>query len=301
MASQKEIGLTYNFMDQIFRLSLGENADFSGSMYNGDFSMTLEEAQENKHRYIIRNLRLRKGDRVLDIGSGWGPMLKALQDRGFRAIGLTLSTAQAEACRHNGLEAYVRDWNNIDVNTFGKFDGIVSLGAFEHFCSKEEFLAGKQDQIYDKFFKLCHDILPKGGRLYLQTMLFGKKMIDYRDVSVKASKGSDAQILGLMEKVFPGSWLPRGEEHVIKVAAPYFKVVSLNNGRKDYIETINQWGKKMTKFSFKKLFLALGLVRNFFIDKDFWYRMESMFYNPNQECFKRELFDHQRMVFQRRD
>ena len=51
MATQTEIADTYDYMDEIFRLSLGESADITGAMYNGDFSLTLEQAQKQKHEY----------------------------------------------------------------------------------------------------------------------------------------------------------------------------------------------------------------------------------------------------------
>jgi len=129
-------------------------------------------------------------------------MLKAAEERRGHGVGLTLSTKQAEACRHNGLEAHVRDWKDISGGTFGKFDGVVSIGAFEHFCSVEEYLAGKQERIYQDFFKLCHDLLPEGGRLYLQTMMWGKNAPEYRDISLKASKSSNEYILAVLGKFF---------------------------------------------------------------------------------------------------
>lgn len=56
MADKKDLDYTYTTIDRVFRLSMGEMGDFSGAMYNGDFSMTLEEAQEEKHRFIVKNL-----------------------------------------------------------------------------------------------------------------------------------------------------------------------------------------------------------------------------------------------------
>jgi cyclopropane-fatty-acyl-phospholipid synthase len=53
MANQQEIEETYNFMDEIFRLSFGENADLTCAMYNGNFSKTLAQAQRDKHDYIL--------------------------------------------------------------------------------------------------------------------------------------------------------------------------------------------------------------------------------------------------------
>ena len=299
MATHQEIEETYNYMDEIWRLSLGENADITCAMYNGDFSKTLEQAQKDKHDYILNGINFKAGSRVLDIGSGWGPILKTVTERGGHAIGLTLSTKQAGACRRNGLEAFVKDWKDISLDTFGTFDGIVSIGAFEHFCSVEEYLAGKQDQIYQNFFSLCYELLPAGGRLYLQTMMWGKHAPDHKNISLQAKKGSNEYILAIIEKFYPGSWLPFGEEHILRVAGPYFEQISHNNGRLDYIHTMEQWNV-VWNFSFPKLLAASKLIPQFLRDKDFRYKIESLRGSYNKECFKREIMDHQRMVFQKR-
>ena len=209
-----------------------------------------------------------------------------------------MSTKQAEACRGNGLEAYVIDWKDISVETFGKFDGVVSIGAFEHFCSVEEYLAGKQERIYQDFFKLCHDLLPQGGRLYLQTMMWGENAPDYKDISLNASKSSNEYILAVLGRFFPGSWLPGGEEQLIRIAEPYLKVVSLNNGRRDYIETLRQWGKIWTP-SIPKVIAAFKLLPYLVRDRDFRYRLETLRHGYNRECFIREVIDHQRIVFEK--
>jgi cyclopropane-fatty-acyl-phospholipid synthase len=298
MATQQQMEATYNYMDEIFRLSLGETGDLTGAMYNGDFSKTLAQAQKDKHDYVLDALNFHPGFRMLDIGCGWGPMLKAAEERGGHGVGLTLSTKQAEACRGNGLEAYVIDWKDISVETFGKFDGVVSIGAFEHFCSVEEYLAGKQERIYQDFFKLCHDLLPQGGRLYLQTMMWGENAPDYKDISLNASKSSNEYILAVLGRFFPGSWLPGGEEQLIRIAEPYLKVVSLNNGRRDYIETLRQWGKIWTP-SIPKVIAAFKLLPYLVRDRDFRYRLETLRHGYNRECFIREVIDHQRIVFEK--
>ncbi|MDZ7694616.1 MAG: hypothetical protein U5K69_26435 [Balneolaceae bacterium] len=76
------------------------------------------------------------------------------------------------------------------------------------FVRFEEYKAGKQEEVYRRFFRTVYDLLPTGGRLYLQTMVFSKNMIDYEEIDINAEKSSDAYILALMEKQFPGSWLP---------------------------------------------------------------------------------------------
>ncbi len=299
MATRQQMDTTYNYMDEIFRLSLGETADITCALYNGDFSKTLEQAQRDKHDYILDAIHFRAGSRLLDIGCGWGPMLEVAKKRGGHGIGLTLSTKHAEACRHNGLEAYVQDWKDITVETFGKFDSVISLGAFEHFCSVEEYQAGKQDGIYDHFFRLCSELLPTGGRLYLQTVMWGGNALPYEKYSLNARKDSNEHILAVLEKFYPGTWLPMGEEQLLRTSAPYFEIISMNNGRKDYVETTQQW-RVIWKFGWRKMVLAIKLLPYFLRDKDFRYRLETLRRGYMGECLKREVMDHQRIVFQKK-
>jgi cyclopropane-fatty-acyl-phospholipid synthase len=146
---------------------------------------------------------------------------------------------------------------------------------------------------------MCHDLLPEGGRLYLQTMIWGKHAPDYHNISLKAKKGSNEYILAVLEKFYPGSWLPPGEEQIVRVAKPYFELIADNNGRLDYIETMKQW-QRATRFSFSKVFAIIKTVPYFFKDRDFHYKLEVLRGNYNGECFIREIMDHQRMVFERR-
>ncbi|HEY4526450.1 MAG TPA: class I SAM-dependent methyltransferase [Candidatus Paceibacterota bacterium] len=300
MATQKEIEATYDYMDDIFRMSLGNHADITNAMYNGDFSLTLEQAQEAKHDYILEGINFKKGDRILDIGCGWGPMLKVIKNQGGEGIGLTLSPDQVRACESDGLTAMLRDWKTLDAEELGAFDGIICVGAFEHFCSIEELRDGKQDGIYDRFFKLCRDLLKPRGRLYLQTMMWGDNVPKVEDLDVSAPKLSDQWVLGHVAKYYPGSWLPNGLEHIQKCASPCFKLLSKNDGRLDYIHTMEEWGKYIMAFSLKKLLYSLKLIPKYLFDKNFQYQMTSFFYYCNTLCFKRRIMTHQRIVFEKK-
>ena len=82
MADRADLEFTYSLIDRIFRLSLGELADFSGAKYDGDFSLTLEEAQRRKHEYVAEQIGIGPDRRVLDLGCGWGPLLAYIRQRG---------------------------------------------------------------------------------------------------------------------------------------------------------------------------------------------------------------------------
>ena len=298
MAERKDLEFTYNQIDRIFRLSLGELADFSGAKYDGDFSLTLEEAQRRKHEYVAEQIGIGPGRRVLDLGCGWGPLLDFVRRRGGSGVGVTLSAAQVEACRRHGLDVHLEDAREVTRDTFGPFDAVASLGAFEHFCSPDEHRAGRQEEIYRGLFSNVAGVLPPGGRFYLQTMVFGRNMIPEEGVDIAAPRDSDAWYLALMERQFPGSWLPLGKEQIVRTAAPHFRLVSSVSGRLDYIETIRQWRKRFAERSFKKTLVKLRLVPRWLTSADFRLAFTPGV-SPNRVCFERELIDHYRLVLEK--
>jgi cyclopropane-fatty-acyl-phospholipid synthase len=298
MAERDELEFSYSLIDRIFRLSLGELADFSGAKYDGDFSLSLEQAQRRKHEYVAEQIGIGPGRRLLDLGCGWGPLLAFARSRGGTGIGVTLSSAQAAACRRHGLDVHLQDAREVTRDCFGPFDAVASLGAFEHFCSPEEQRAGRQEEVYRGLFARIASLLPAGGRLYLQTMVFGPNMIPLDRIDIDAPRDSDAWYLALMGRQFPGSFLPYGQEQIIRSAAPHFRLVSSTSGRLDYIETIRQWRKRFAAPSVRKTLLKLQLLPRWLTSADFRLAFTSGV-SANSVCFERELLDHDRLVFEK--
>jgi cyclopropane-fatty-acyl-phospholipid synthase len=303
MAERKDIDFTYSLTDRIVRLSLGELADFSGGKYDGDFSLSLEQAQARKHEYIAEQIGIEQGRRVLDLGCGWGPLLAFVRRRGGLGVGVTLSKAQLAACRRHGLDVHLQDAREVTRERFGQFDAVASLGAFEHFCSPEDFQEGRQEDIYRRLFQHVAGVLPTSGRFYLQTMVYGRNMIPAHDLDVQALQGlpprdSDEWYLALLGRQFPGSWLPFGHEQVVRCAAGDFRLVSASSGRLDYIETISQWNARIGARSLRKTLLKLRLVPRWLTSSDFRLAFTSGV-SANKVCFERELLDHYRLVFEK--
>jgi cyclopropane-fatty-acyl-phospholipid synthase len=303
MASRSDLDFTYSLTDRVIRLSLGELPDFSGAKFDGDFSLSLEQAQRNKHEYVGDQIGIGPGRRVLDLGCGWGPLLAFVRERAGVGVGLTLSTAQLAACRRHGLDVHLQDARAVDRDRFGGFDAAASLGAFEHFCSPEDYEAGRQEEIYRDFFARVASLLPDRGRFYLQTMVFGRNMIPADQLDLAALRAvpprdSDAWYIALLGRQFPGSWLPSGQEQVIRCAQPHFRPVASSSGRLDYIETISRWNARIGARSLRKALLKLQLLPRWLTSSDFRLAFTSGV-SANQVCFERELLDHHRLVFEK--
>jgi cyclopropane-fatty-acyl-phospholipid synthase len=303
MAERKDLDFTYSLTDRVIRLSLGELADFSGAKYDGDFSLSLEQAQRRKHDYLAEQIGVGPGRRVLDLGCGWGGLLNYLRGTGAIGLGLTLSSAQAAACRRHGLDVHLHDARKVTPDSFGRFDAAASLGAFEHFCSPEDYRAGRQEDVYRSVFARVASVLGAGDRFYLQTMVYGRNMIPAKELDAQLRRafpprGSDEWHLALLGRQFPGSWLPEGPEQLTDCAAPRFRLVSSLSGRLDYIETIRQWNARVGEPSLRKTLLKLRLLPRWLVSRDFR-RAFTSGVSANKVCFERELLDHYRLVFEK--
>ena len=97
---------------------------------------------------------------------------------------------------------------------------------------------------------------------------------------------------------FPGSWLPFGQEQVIRCTRPHFRLVSSVSGRLDYIETIRQWDKRTEAWNPRMALLKLRLLPKWLTSRDFRFAYTSGV-SSNSACFERELIDHYRLVFEK--
>jgi cyclopropane-fatty-acyl-phospholipid synthase len=102
-----------------------------------------------------------------------------------------------------------------------------------------------------------------------------------------------------MGRQFPGSWLPFGQEQIIRSAEPQFGLVSSTSGRLDYIETISQWRRRFAAPSLRKTLLKLRLLPRWLRSADFRLAFTSGV-SANSVCFERELLDHYRLVLEKR-
>jgi cyclopropane-fatty-acyl-phospholipid synthase len=150
----------YNAGNAFFALFLDASMTYSCAIFTRG-ATTLEEAQETKLELIATKLRLQEGDRLLDVGCGWGSMaIHAARHHGARVVGITLAVEQARLARERVADAGLSDRIEIRVADYREmtghqFDAISSIGMVEHVG---------ENQI-DVYMRQLRDLLRPGGRL----------------------------------------------------------------------------------------------------------------------------------------
>jgi cyclopropane-fatty-acyl-phospholipid synthase len=226
--SPQAIRYHYDVGHDFYRLWLDESLTYSAGMW-GSGEETLAAAQRAKLDYHLHNVSPPPGGRLLDIGCGWGALLYRACERAdlSAAVGLTLSEDQARYIEaHPDPKVSVRRESWTDHDPDEKYDGIVSIGAFEHFADPRQSREQRLD-VYRQFFGNCREWLAPNGSLSLQTIVYA---------DMDASEANKF----IVEQIFPQAELPRPHE-LFESADRIFEIVSYRNDRIDYVRTCEAW------------------------------------------------------------
>jgi cyclopropane-fatty-acyl-phospholipid synthase len=162
--ARRNVSHHYDIGNDLYRLFLDNDLQYSCAYFT-DPDNSLEQAQSDKKAHIAAKLDLKPGQRVLDIGCGWGGMALYLhQQAGVDVLGITLSEEQLKVARHRAEEVGVADHVKFELIDYraveGRFDRIVSVGMFEHVGAAH----------YDEFYAKCRDLLTDDGAMLLHTI-----------------------------------------------------------------------------------------------------------------------------------
>ncbi|GAA4033060.1 cyclopropane-fatty-acyl-phospholipid synthase [Sphingomonas rosea] len=163
-ASRRNVAHHYDLDERLYRLFLDEDMQYSCAYFH-DPANSLAQAQIDKKAHIAAKLYLKPGQRVLDIGCGWGGMALTIHRlSGADVLGVTLSEEQLRVARQRAQEAGVADKVKFELIDYravtGRFDRIVSVGMFEHVGAAH----------YGEFFAKCRELLADDGVMLLHTI-----------------------------------------------------------------------------------------------------------------------------------
>ncbi|MEU4314267.1 class I SAM-dependent methyltransferase [Nocardia sp. NPDC024068] len=230
-ASAEAVEYHYDIGTEFYRLWLDPGLTYSCAMWaDGD---DLQRAQQRKLDYLIEQAQLPGAARVLDIGCGWGSLLRAVADRTEHTLitGLTLSRDQyshISADPPDRTDVRLEHWNEHRPDL--GYDVVFCVGALEHFV---RFGLSRRERTatYRAFFSYCHRILNPGGRLVVQTIGKGNRPLDQNSIT-------DVQFLA--DEIFPESDPPRLAE-LAHASEKLFEIRSVINDRHDYSTTCAEW------------------------------------------------------------
>ncbi len=232
-ASAAAIRHHYDVGNDFFALWLDPTRTYSCALWEGSTD-TLQAAQERKLDYFAAQANCADARAVLDIGCGWGGLLRRLTDvhNVKRAVGLTLSAKQAEHVAgwdDERLDVRVQNW--AEHTPAEPYDAIVSIGAFEHFAGFSMTRAARI-AAYRHFFDCAHAWLEPGGRLAVQSNVKGN--------NVRMDRQTVRDLLFVVDHVFPQSELPWASE-LIEASERRFDIVSARNDPEHYERTCSEW------------------------------------------------------------
>ncbi len=205
----------YDLGNDLYAAMLGKRLVYSCGYWAQ--SLDLDAAQEAKLDLICRKLRLRPGQRVLDIGCGWGEALKFAAERyGVEGVGVTISSEQAEyaraLCAGLPIEIRLQDYRELDE----RFDAIFSVGMFEHVGDKN----------YRRYFEVAQRALAPDGLFLLHTI--GTNVTRHH---------TDPWIA---RYIFPNSMLPSPQQ-ITHAIEGLFVMEDWHNFGTDYDLTLQAW------------------------------------------------------------
>ncbi|MFZ5645502.1 MAG: class I SAM-dependent methyltransferase [Bacillota bacterium] len=226
---QEDVQYHYDLGNDFFSLWLDETMSYSCAYFQKPED-SLTQAQIQKIDHVLKKLQLRSGETLLDIGSGWGWLIiKAAQDYGVKAMGITLSREQLKETNRWIVELGLEDQVEVELMDYrllagnGRtFDKIVSVGMFEH--------VGQDN--YPQFMLTLKKLLKEGGLALLHTITHTK----------------EEPLNSWIEKyIFPGGYIPSLREVIWLLPDYDFHVIDIESLRMHYAMTLDRWAEGFEK------------------------------------------------------
>lgn len=242
----------YDVGNEFYALVLGPSLVYSCAVWT-DPSISLEQAQANKLDLVCRKLDLQPGQRLLDVGCGWGSMvLHAAEHYGVEAVGITLSTEQADLATKRVHDAGLSDRIDIRVQDYrdvsdGPFDAISSIGMFEHVGRKRmgEYLRDLHSLLVPEGRLLNHAI-SRPGYPQPDTFIGNSRQLARRLASAVGSDHTSKVESALIERyVFPDGELHEVGVLISMMQETGFEVRHVESLREHYDLTLQRWVRNL--------------------------------------------------------
>lgn len=235
-ASTKLVKLCYTLVHAAEAVGIRDLAD-------GEFQptdTTLEEGIERQLNYLLDQVGCNHpGFRLLEIGCGYGHLLRLAWQRGARAVGVNVSPEQVKYCNDNGLQVYCCTYRDLlDATQWhGQFDGVIANGSLEHWVQPEDVQADRMKPIYHESFAIAHKVLDPSALevRYVTTAIHVKREVKPEYLLTpwyRQPRGSDRRHFSLLHNWMGGYYPVDGQ--LEECAGPYFSLQAEMDGSLGY-------------------------------------------------------------------
>lgn len=227
--SQKNIHAHYDLGNAFYGLWLDHTMNYSSAWFEGDHTRSMPDAQSAKVRRALRMADVKAGDRVLEIGCGWGALAEmATTEFGASIVGVTLSAEQLTFARHRMANLQLAPGTSADLRLQDYRD--IEDGPYDAICSIEMVEAVGR-AYWPTYFQAVRRLLKPGGRACIQSIVIDdalfKRYINSTDF--------------IQQYIFPGGCLPCPAEFRREAEAAGLQVVDEFAFGQDYAETLRRW------------------------------------------------------------
>jgi cyclopropane-fatty-acyl-phospholipid synthase len=232
--SVDEVRAHYDLSNEFFQLFTDPTVTYSCAYFPRD-DMTMEEAQIAKLDLSLGKLGLKPGMTLLDVGCGWGSMMKrAMEKYDVNVVGVTLSKNQHEYCQNllagadsdRSYKVLLHDWSEVKEPV----DRIIMIEALEHFGFER----------YDDFFKFAYELMPDDGVMMVHSIC-GLTPAEMKEKGVPLTFNFARFIKFVLTEIFPGGRLPSVEKVVEHSTKAGFKMTRIQSLQPDFAKTLDMW------------------------------------------------------------
>jgi cyclopropane-fatty-acyl-phospholipid synthase len=225
--SQKNIHAHYDLGNAFYGLWLDETMNYSSALFNGDMQQSLPVAQKAKVRRALEAAGVKQGDRVLEIGCGWGALAEmATTEFGASITGVTLSTEQLDFAKARMQTHQVEHMADLRMQDYRD----IADAPFDAICSIEMIEAVGREY-WPTYFRTVAKLLKPGGRACIQSIVIDDSLFE------RYIHSTDF----IQQYIFPGGCLPSPSAFVAQAKAAGLEVVDQFAFGFDYAETLRRW------------------------------------------------------------
>lgn len=283
----------YQFGVEFLDDQSGNGRDLGFNLYNGNLSKPFIKAQQDKWDFMLDKLSLKAGDKLLDIGCGFGDWLNYAKSKGIEVVGVNISPDQANYARkHYDLDILTANWNEIPESSqmceklYGKFDAVTFMDTIEHYVpSKYRKNDEVQAQIYSSMFEMTWHLLKEGstsGKVFISCLHMIKRPSTLWD-----------KLACYLQTRFHSGYYPIGDDGLIRWSKSYFSELERHDQTEDYRLTSvlddKHFGSPKIRWNIKRIAKAVLL---FFVDphhihKHLEYKFDAWMWHFGHDAFNK--------------